>query len=42
LQLQNEDLRNKMGEAGQERAKNFTWDKIAERTLKLYNDVVNN
>ena len=40
--LQNEDLRNKMGEAGQERAKNFTWDKIAERTLKLYNEVVNN
>lgn len=40
--LQNEDLRNKMGEAGRERAKNFTWDKIAERTLKLYNEVINN
>ena len=38
--LQNEELRKKMGEAGRERAKEFTWDKIAEQTVAVYKEIV--
>jgi glycosyltransferase involved in cell wall biosynthesis len=29
-----------MGEAGRERAKEFTWDKIAERTVEVYKEIL--
>ena len=38
--LKNEELREKMGEAGRERAKEFTWDKIAERTVEMYKEIL--
>lgn len=38
--LENEKLREKMGEAGRERAKEFTWDKIAERTVEVYKEIL--
>ena len=38
--LENEELREKMGEAGRERAKEFTWDKIAERTVEVYKEIL--
>jgi glycosyltransferase involved in cell wall biosynthesis len=38
--LKNEKLREKMGEAGRERAKEFTWDKIAERTVEVYKEIL--
>ena len=38
--LRDEELRKKMGEAGRERAKEFTWDKIAEQTVDLYNEIL--
>ncbi|NQE54770.1 Trehalose synthase [ANME-1 cluster archaeon GoMg3.2] len=38
--LKNEELREKMGEAGRERAKEFTWDKIAERTVDVYKEIL--
>ncbi len=38
--LKNEELREKMGEAGRERAKEFTWDKIAERTVEVYKEIL--
>lgn len=34
--VEDRPLREKMGKAGQERAKEFTWDKIAKRTVELY------
>ena len=34
--LQNKELREKMEKAGQERAKEFSWDKITDRTVELY------
>lgn len=38
--LENEKLREKMSEAGRERAKEFTWDKIAERTVEVYKEIL--
>lgn len=38
--LRDEELREKMGEAGRERAKEFTWDKIAEQTVDLYKEIL--
>lgn len=38
--LQNGELRKKMGERGQERAKEFTWDKIAERMVEVYKEIL--
>jgi glycosyltransferase involved in cell wall biosynthesis len=38
--LKNEELREKMGEAGRKRAKEFTWDKIAERTVEMYKEIL--
>ena len=34
--LQNKELREKMGAAGLEKAKEFSWDKIVDKTLILY------
>ena len=38
--LKNKELRKKMGEAGRERAKEFTWDKIAEQTVEVYREIL--
>ena len=38
--LKNKELREKMGEAGRERAKEFTWDKIAEQTVGVYKEII--
>ena len=38
--LQNKEMREKMGAAGLERAKEFSWDRIAERTVELYKEVI--
>ena len=34
--LENEDIRERMGKNGRERVKNYSWDKIAEETEKVY------
>lgn len=39
LILSNENLRNELKEKGLEQAKNFSWRKTAEGTLKVYEDV---
>lgn len=39
--LSNKDLQNKMIQRGIERAKQFTWDKTARETIKVYEDVLN-
>ncbi len=38
--LRDEELRREMGKNGRERAKEFSWDKIARRTYELYRRVV--
>ena len=38
--LRDEELRKRMGEAGRERAKEFTWDKIAKQTVDLYKEIL--
>ena len=38
--LKNKELREKMGKAGRERAKEFTWDNIAERTVEVYRGIL--
>ncbi len=38
--LQNKMLRDKMGEAGKKKAKEFSWDNIAEKTAELYGVVL--
>jgi glycosyltransferase involved in cell wall biosynthesis len=38
--LKNKELRDKMGEVGRERAKEFTWDKIAEQTVEVYKEII--
>ena len=40
--LQNEELRKKMGEAGRERARGFTWERSAEMTMDVYKEVIEN
>lgn len=38
--LKDEKLRRKMGEAGKEKVKEFTWDKIAEQTVETYKEIL--
>jgi len=38
--LQNNELRNEMGRAGRQRAEEFTWDKIADMTVKVYREIL--
>jgi len=38
--LQNKEMREKMGEEGRKNAKEFSWDEIAEKTVKLYEKVL--
>ena len=38
--LEDEKLRWKMGEAGLEKVKEFTWDKIAEQTVGVYREIL--
>ena len=38
--LKDKELREKMGEAGRERAKEFAWDKIAEQTVEVYKEII--
>ncbi|MCK4735828.1 MAG: glycosyltransferase family 4 protein [Methanophagales archaeon] len=38
--LEDEKLRRKMSEAGRERVKEFTWDKIAEQTVEVYKEIL--
>ena len=42
LLLRDEELRTKMGEAGRERAKRFTWERSAEMTVEVYKEVIEN
>ena len=38
--LNNEDIKD-LSKKGLERSENFTWEKCAEQTLKVYNDLLN-
>lgn len=38
--LKDEKLRRKIGEAGQEKVKEFAWDKIAEQTVEVYKEIL--
>ena len=38
--MKNEELRERMGEAGKENVKEFTWDKIAEQTVEVYREIL--
>lgn len=38
--LKNANLREKMGKVGRKKIKNFTWDKIALQTVKVYKEVI--
>ena len=38
--LKDDKLRQKMGEAGKEKVKEFTWDKIAEQTVEVYREIL--
>jgi len=37
----NEDLRNKLSEAGYKRSMNFSWEKCARETLEVYKEILN-
>jgi glycosyltransferase involved in cell wall biosynthesis len=37
--LENEDVRRKMGENARRKAEKYSWEKIAEMTEKLYEQV---
>jgi glycosyltransferase involved in cell wall biosynthesis len=39
--LMNEDLRNKLSEAGYKRSMNFSWEKCARETLEVYREILN-
>ena len=39
--LKDEELRDNMGKVGRERAKEFTWEKVAESTVEVYNRIKN-
>lgn len=39
LLLQNKELKEEMGRAGKERAKEYTWDKIAKETIEIYEQI---
>ena len=38
--LKDKELREQMGRRGYERAKKFTWDKVAEQTINVYREVM--
>lgn len=38
--LQDQQFRNRMAKEGQQKAQDFSWQKIAEQTAKLYKDVI--
>ena len=38
--LKDKELRDKMGNAGREKAKEFTWEKVAERTVWVYGKIL--
>lgn len=38
--LENEDIREKMGKNGRKKAEGYSWEKIAEKTEKVYKDVL--
>jgi len=40
--LENEDVRRKMGERGKEMVRDYTWERIAEKTEKVYEAVLKN
>lgn len=40
--VKNKDLREEMGEAGCKRAKKFSWEKVAKRTVKVYAEMLKN
>ena len=39
--LENEDMREKMGKNGREKVEDYSWERIAEETEKVYKDVLN-
>jgi glycosyltransferase involved in cell wall biosynthesis len=39
--LKDEKLRKRMGDAGREKAKEFTWERVAEKTMQTYQEVIN-
>ena len=39
--LKDEKLRKRMGDAGREKAKEFTWERVAEKTMQVYQEVIN-
>jgi glycosyltransferase involved in cell wall biosynthesis len=39
--LKDKELRDKMGKAGKGRVKEFTWEKVAERTVEVYKEIMN-
>ena len=42
LLLRDEEMRAKMGEAGRNRARGFTWERSAEMTVEVYKEVIEN
>ena len=42
LLLRDKELQTKMGEAGRERAREFSWERCVERTVKVYKEVIDN
>lgn len=38
--LKDKGLRDKMGEAGRDKAKEFPWDRIAEQTVEVYKEII--
>ena len=38
--LKDKDLREKMGQAGRERARTYDWETIAEQTVQVYKQVI--
>ena len=40
LLLENEDLRQKMGQKGQKTAKRFSWQSIAQKTIDFYHEIL--
>ena len=38
--LKDEKLREKMGDAGREKVKEFTWERIAEQTVEVYREIL--
>jgi len=38
--LKNKDIRERMGENGRKRVENYSWERIAEMTEKVYEEVL--